>query len=47
LGSDPDFNRDLRARLNASSHVLYEDIQVVREFERFFETALAAKNIEV
>jgi len=47
LGTDPDFNRDVRARLRAASDVLFEDIRVVQEFERFFETALAARGIEV
>lgn len=47
LGTDPDFNHDARRRIKARSAVLYEDRRVVREFERFFDTALAARGIGV
>jgi predicted O-linked N-acetylglucosamine transferase (SPINDLY family) len=47
LGTEPDFNHDVRERIRARSFVLYEDVRVVREFERFFETALAARGVDV
>jgi predicted O-linked N-acetylglucosamine transferase (SPINDLY family) len=40
LGTDPSFNRDVKAKIAARRSVLFEDIQVTREFERFFEVAV-------
>lgn len=36
LGCDRSYAQSMRARIAARSHVLYEDMRVVREFERFF-----------
>jgi predicted O-linked N-acetylglucosamine transferase (SPINDLY family) len=40
LATEPDFNRRIRHAILANSHVLYEDPNVVREFERFFIEAV-------
>ena len=40
LGTDAAFRLETRQRIEANSKVLYEDAKVVREFERFFSTAL-------
>ena len=42
LGTDPDARGDARARIAQSSTVLFEDLDVVREHEEFFERAIAA-----
>jgi protein O-GlcNAc transferase len=47
LGTDPDFNASLRARILAHNHVLYENPRVVREFERFFLTAVRERGIVI
>jgi predicted O-linked N-acetylglucosamine transferase (SPINDLY family) len=36
LGRDPAFAGSVRERILARNHVLYEDLRVVTEFERFF-----------
>ena len=38
--TEADFNRRLRESILARNQVLYEEPRVVREFERFFSTAL-------
>ncbi|HWE35046.1 MAG TPA: hypothetical protein VG406_00625, partial [Isosphaeraceae bacterium] len=40
LGTDPDYRRDVTARIAAASPVLFEDMDVVREHEWFFERAV-------
>jgi hypothetical protein len=42
LGTDKAWRDDIKARILARNHVLYEDMEVVREFERFFQEAVAA-----
>lgn len=42
LGRDRELRADLKGRILERNHLLYEDGAVVREFERFFETALGA-----
>jgi predicted O-linked N-acetylglucosamine transferase (SPINDLY family) len=41
IGTEPDYARDLRARIRERNEVLFEDPRVVREFERFFHEAAA------
>lgn len=41
LGTDAAFRQDVRERILARNHVLYEDPRVVREFERFFAAAVS------
>jgi predicted O-linked N-acetylglucosamine transferase (SPINDLY family) len=43
LACDPQFAGSVRQRIRERSAVLYEDARVVREFERFFVTALREK----
>jgi predicted O-linked N-acetylglucosamine transferase (SPINDLY family) len=40
LGTDPSYREHIKARILRSNHVLYEDIEPVRELERFFTGAL-------
>src|SRR5580658_3393951 len=40
LGTDRDYARTVRERILARSDVLFEDVRVVQEFERFFTGAL-------
>jgi protein O-GlcNAc transferase len=40
LATEPDFNRRIRQAILANNNVLYEDPNVVREFERFFAEAV-------
>ena len=40
LGTDKAYRDDIKARILARNHVLYEDMEVVREFERFFLAAV-------
>ncbi len=47
LGTDPAARQALRERILNRNHVLYEDLRVVREFERFFEEALRDKGFSV
>jgi protein O-GlcNAc transferase len=47
LGTDPAARAELRARILGRNHVLYEDLRVVREFERFFEEALRDKGFSI
>lgn len=42
LGCDPEFRRHVKQRIAEHSNVLYEDMNVVREFERFFVTAVGS-----
>jgi protein O-GlcNAc transferase len=42
IASDGAYRQDLSRRIRERNAVLYEDPGVVREFERFFETALAS-----
>lgn len=42
VANDAAWRSALQARMAASNHVLFEDIRVVREFERFFSSAVAA-----
>ena len=42
LASDAQYRQEVSARIEERSSALYEDAQVVREFERFFEGAVAA-----
>ena len=37
LANDAEYRQSVRARIHEASHVLFEDAQVVREFERFIE----------
>jgi protein O-GlcNAc transferase len=41
LANDRAWREHVRARILARNHVLYEDIEAVREIERFFERAIA------
>jgi predicted O-linked N-acetylglucosamine transferase (SPINDLY family) len=41
LGTESDFRTEMVARLTDASHVLFEDIDVVRAHEAFFEEAVA------
>jgi predicted O-linked N-acetylglucosamine transferase (SPINDLY family) len=41
LANEPEYREAVRGRIQQASHVLFEDAQVVREFERFFEEAVA------
>lgn len=41
LGNDGEFNRAMREKIAARIGVLYENIGVVHEYERFFEEKLA------
>lgn len=41
LGTDPDYRRDLGARIAAASEVLFEDARAVRELEEFFLQAVS------
>ena len=45
LGTDHDFNTSMRRTIEARCSILFEDISVVREFERFFRFALDQKRI--
>lgn len=40
LGTDPAFRERVKAKILANNHVLYENLDVVREFERFFLRAV-------
>lgn len=40
LGTDPDYRRAVGAEIAARKHLLFEDPQTVREYERFLEEAL-------
>ncbi len=42
LGTDPDAREGLRSRITRLSPILFEDLDIVREHERFFERAIAA-----
>ncbi len=42
LGTDPDHRRDARTRISQRSPILFEDLDVVREHERFLEWAIAS-----
>jgi len=42
LGTDADYRRSVSEKIAAASHVLFEDLDVVREHEQFFERALRA-----
>jgi predicted O-linked N-acetylglucosamine transferase (SPINDLY family) len=41
LGTDREYRESVRAQIRTQSEVLYEDRELVREHERFFEQALA------
>jgi predicted O-linked N-acetylglucosamine transferase (SPINDLY family) len=41
LGTDRDYWQECRSEIARRSEVLFEDVQAVREYERFFEEALA------
>jgi predicted O-linked N-acetylglucosamine transferase (SPINDLY family) len=41
LANDPAYRKAVSARILRNNSVLFEDAQVVREFERFFEAAVA------
>jgi predicted O-linked N-acetylglucosamine transferase (SPINDLY family) len=43
LGREPDRRAALRAKIRGRSAALFEDMQVVREFERFFREALSPR----
>ncbi|MFC1491982.1 tetratricopeptide repeat protein [Nitrospinota bacterium] len=45
LGADPSWREKVKNKILASNHVLYEDIEAVRELERFFADA-AGKNAQ-
>ncbi len=42
LGTDPDIRAEARASIAQSSAILFEDLDLVREHEAFFERAIAA-----
>jgi predicted O-linked N-acetylglucosamine transferase (SPINDLY family) len=46
LGTDPPFRNRVHQAILRCNSALYEDANVVREFERFFATALEEKRIE-
>ena len=41
LGTDRDHARQIRARILANGHVLFENPRVIEEFERFFLRVIA------
>ena len=41
IGTDRDFRDAIRRRIAERNHILFDDLEVVREHERFFEYALA------
>jgi predicted O-linked N-acetylglucosamine transferase (SPINDLY family) len=45
LGRDKAFNAAFREKISARNHVLFEDTNVAREFERFFRDACAQTNL--
>lgn len=47
LGTDREFNAGIRRAIAERSDVLYENVSVVREFERFFFSALAQKGVSI
>jgi predicted O-linked N-acetylglucosamine transferase (SPINDLY family) len=47
IGTDPDYRQSLRRTILERNAVLFENRQVVTEFERFFETALEASGTNV
>lgn len=40
LGTDSNYRETVRAKILAANHVLYEDIESVREFQQFFRQAI-------
>jgi predicted O-linked N-acetylglucosamine transferase (SPINDLY family) len=40
LGTDPAYREKIKARILAANHVLYENMEVVRDVERFFVEAV-------
>jgi predicted O-linked N-acetylglucosamine transferase (SPINDLY family) len=42
LGTDSTYRDTIKAQIRANNHVLYENMEVVREFERFFVKAVDA-----
>ncbi|MBL8534264.1 MAG: hypothetical protein JNL33_10475, partial [Betaproteobacteria bacterium] len=42
LGRREDFAKAARSEISSRSHVLFEDRQVVQEFERFFQESVSA-----
>ncbi|MCS6958991.1 MAG: tetratricopeptide repeat protein [Pseudanabaenaceae cyanobacterium SKYGB_i_bin29] len=40
LGTDPSYNQQIRHKINERSGVLYDNRDVIREYEKFFTTAL-------
>ena len=47
IGTEPDYRESLRRAILERNAVLFENRQVVTEFERFFETALEASGTQV
>ena len=43
LVNDPQFRDEVRGKILARNHVLYEDETVVREFAQFFEYVVGAQ----
>lgn len=41
LGTEPEFRRSVREQILTRNTVLYENMDVIREFERFFEFVLS------
>jgi predicted O-linked N-acetylglucosamine transferase (SPINDLY family) len=41
LGTEPDYRAEIRSKISAANDVLYEDKEVVRELESFFEQAVS------
>ena len=42
LGTDRDWREAVMERIGATAHLLFEDIETVRQYERFFEQAVEA-----
>jgi predicted O-linked N-acetylglucosamine transferase (SPINDLY family) len=40
LGTDTQYRNEVREKIRCSGHLIWEELQVVREFERFFEGAV-------
>jgi protein O-GlcNAc transferase len=45
LGTDRPYALEIRERIRALNHVLYEDRRVIDEFERFFLETVRASNV--
>ena len=47
LGTDSAYRQEIKDKILANNHVLYENMNVVREFEKFFVAAVEGTREEV